>query len=72
MMINRAVYEALKANHEGMQYTDENGNKWAMVYLPNAAVKGVSKLQFAGALSVLQKLGEYKPTGDQYFGEIKV
>jgi hypothetical protein len=43
-----------------------------MVYLPNASVKGVSPLQFAGALSVLKQQGAYRATGDKYFGEIKI
>jgi hypothetical protein len=72
MMINRTVYESLKSNHEGCQSTDEDGSRWAMVYLPNASIKGISPLQFAGALSVLKQQGAYRPTGDKYFGEIKI
>lgn len=72
MMINRAVYESLMANYEGCQSTYQDGSVWAMVYLPNITVKGANKHQIAGALSVLEKQGHYKPTADKYFGEVRI
>ena len=72
MMINRTVYEALMANHEGCQSRGQDGSKWAMVYLPNAGVKRVTSSQFASALVALEQLGVYRPTSDKYFGEIKI
>ena len=72
MMINRTVWEALMAKREESQSTDQDGSRWSLVYLPNAQVKRVTPIQFAGALVALEQLGVYRPTGDKYFGEIKI
>ena len=58
-----AVYLALRNNLE-------SGN---MVYLDNAYddVKStLTRHQFAGYLSALEKAGTYKKTSDKYFGEL--
>lgn len=64
------LYEILKQNVDGQERHLSNGQIWDTVYLPNAQ-GNLSKHQFGGLLSSLQKQHLYRPLAID-FGEVRV
>lgn len=66
-MSKQATLEALRAAVESTSI-HHDGTVWGGVYLPNAG----SGHAFAGYLSALTADGDYRPTGDQFFGRVRM
>lgn len=67
----RQVLDALRTHVEGRSFLSSHpGREFGQVYLDNAIPTGMSRRAFAGHLSVLERLGLYKPQGDDCFGDV--
>ncbi len=60
----------LRENADSCTTTEQNGDVWADVYLPNAQGSR-SRARFGGLLLALKDAGYYKPL-DSFFGSVKL
>jgi hypothetical protein len=68
-MSQEAVLQSLRKNAEGYKEIWD-GVTFRQVYLDNAIPSGMSRHQFAGYLSALEKEGLYKKV-DGFFGMVR-